>query len=75
MTKIDWNKYPPIPGFDSMKWKREAQAKIYEETKDMTWEEQRERLRQASEQAANRRKELAERRAAEASDELTEPAT
>jgi len=49
MTKIDWTKYPPIPGFDSMKWKYETQRKIYEETKDMTWEEQRERLRKSAE--------------------------
>ncbi|MCL2005448.1 MAG: hypothetical protein FWG73_04710 [Planctomycetaceae bacterium] len=65
MTKIDWSKYPVIPGFDSLKWKWETQRKIYEETKGMTWEEQRERLHQASEQAAVRRKALAERRAAE----------
>ena len=45
MTKIDWSKYPPIPGFDCVKMKREIQAQIYEETKNMTREEQRERLR------------------------------
>ena len=45
MTKIDWSQIKPIPGFDSLKWKREVQTKIYEETKDMTPEEQRERLR------------------------------
>ena len=49
MTKIDWNKFPPVPGFDSIKMKREIQAKIYEETKHMTPEERRERTRQASE--------------------------
>ena len=55
MTKIDWSKYPAIPGFDSLKWKCETQRKIYEETKDMTWEEQRERLRQASERMQKER--------------------
>ena len=66
MTKIDWSKYPVIPGFDSLKWKWETQKKIYEETKGMTWEEQRERLRRASERAALRRDALARSRAAEA---------
>ena len=46
MTKFDWSQIKPIPGFDSLKWKREVQAKIYEETKHMTPEEQRKRLRQ-----------------------------
>ena len=46
MTKLDMSKFKPIPGFDSLKWKREVQAKIYEETIHMTPEEQRERLRQ-----------------------------
>ena len=49
MTKIDWSKYPPVPGFDSIKMKREIQAKIYEETKHMTREEKREHTRKASE--------------------------
>ena len=49
MTKIDWSKYPPVPGFDSVRMKREIQAKIYEETKDMTWEEQREYIRKGAE--------------------------
>ena len=56
-TKIDWSKYPPIPGFDCVKMKREIQAKIFEETKHMTLEERRERSRQASERAALRRAE------------------
>jgi len=61
MTKIDWSKFPPIPGFDSMKWKRENQARIYEETKHMTPEERRERTRQASEKMrAERERFLAE---------------
>ena len=63
--KTDW--YPdPIPGFDALQTKWDIQAQIYEETKHMTPEEQRERLRQVSERAALRRKELVERRAAEA---------
>ena len=65
MTKLDLSQIKPIPGFDSLKWKRKIQAEIYEETKHLTPEEQRERLRQASERAAIRRKELAEQRAAE----------
>jgi hypothetical protein len=63
---IDWSKYPPIPGFDSMKWKDEVQAKIYEETKHMTWEEQREHTRKASEEFREmQRLRRAERQAAE----------
>jgi hypothetical protein len=49
MEKINWDKFPPIPGFDSVRMKREIQARIYEETKHMTPEEQREHTRQASE--------------------------
>ena len=64
MTKIDWEKFPPIPGFDCVRMKREIQAAIFEETKHMTLEERRERSRQASERAALRRKELAERQMA-----------
>jgi len=65
MTKIDWSKYPPVPGFDSIKMKREIQAKIYEETKHMTREEVREYYRQASEESALRRKARARQRATE----------
>jgi hypothetical protein len=39
--------------------KREIQAKIYEETKHMTREEKRERLRQSVERADERRAKLA----------------
>jgi len=68
MTEIDWSKYPPIPGFDSMKWKEETQRKIYEETKHMTWEEQRERLRKTAERFdEEQRLRRAARQAAEAS--------
>jgi len=49
-TKIDWSKYPPIPGFDCVKMKREIQAKIYERTKDMTSEEYLEYVRKRAEQ-------------------------
>ena len=67
MTKLKADWYPaPIPGFDALEWKWKIQAEIYEETKHMTLEEQRERRRQVSERAALRRKELAERRAADA---------
>jgi len=57
MTKLDLSQFKPIPGFDSLKWKREVQAKIYEETKDMTPEQRRERLRQAVEEGDARRAE------------------
>jgi len=67
MTKIDWSKYPPVPGFDSIRMKREIQAKIYEETKHMTREEVREYYRQASEESALRRKARAKHRATESS--------
>ena len=36
MPKIDWSQIKPIPGFDSLKWKREVHARIHEETKGMT---------------------------------------
>jgi len=49
MTKLDIFQIEPIPGFDSLQWKRERQAEIYEETKSMTPKEQRERLRKNSE--------------------------
>ena len=49
MPTLDLSKIKPIPGFDCVKMKREIQAKIYEETKHMTWEERREHTRQASE--------------------------
>ena len=64
MTKLDMSKFKPIPGFDSLKWKREVQAKIYEETKDMTPEQHREYLRQAVEQGKERRAERERRIAA-----------
>jgi len=47
MTKFNWN-IKPIPGFSCVKMKRDIQAKIYEETKNMTPEERREHTRQAS---------------------------
>jgi hypothetical protein len=49
MTTLDLSKIKPIPGFDCVEWKRERQAKIFEETKHMTLEERRERSRQANE--------------------------
>jgi len=59
MTTFDLSQFKPIPGFDSLKWKRENQAKIYEETKDMTREQIRERRRQAVERGEKRRAERA----------------
>jgi hypothetical protein len=66
MTKLntDWQQ-DIIPDFDVMKWKQETQAAILRETAGMSSEEICKYFRQASERAAIRRKELAERRAAE----------
>jgi len=50
MTKLDLSKIEPIPGFDSLKWKRERQAEIYRETEGMTREEVREYFRKGSEE-------------------------
>ena len=61
MPKIDWSQIKPIPGFDSLQWKREVQAKIYEETKNMTFAEQRERRRRIVEESDKRRAALATR--------------
>ena len=55
MSKIDWSQIKPIPGFDSLQWKRENQARIYEETKNMTSEQRRERERRASERIQKER--------------------
>ena len=50
MKRLEKDWYPePIPGFDALKTKWDIQAQIYEETKHMTPEEQRERTRQVSE--------------------------
>jgi hypothetical protein len=59
MTTFDLSQIKPIPGFDSLKWKREVQAKIYEETKHMTREQVREYYRQAVERGDKRRAERA----------------
>ena len=40
MNEDFWKRFPPIAGFDCMKMKQEIQAKIYEEIKDMSPEEQ-----------------------------------
>jgi len=50
-----------IPGFDVIKWKREIQAQIYEETKDMTSAEAIEYSRQAVLRGERRRAELAKK--------------
>lgn len=48
MTSINWNNYPPVPGFDSIRMKKEIQEKMYEETQGMTREEMREYLREGA---------------------------
>jgi len=50
MTKFDWSKYPPIPGFDSLKWKAERQAQILKETEGMTCTEYLEYVRKGAEE-------------------------
>jgi len=60
MTKLELSQIKPIPGFDSLKWKREIQEKIYEETKHMTPEQRRERERQAVERDIRWRAEYTE---------------
>ena len=51
MTKTELDKFiDNIPVFDCVALKRKIQAEIYEETKHMTREEQRERLRKSSEE-------------------------
>jgi hypothetical protein len=50
MTKLDLSQFKPIPGFNSLESKREIQAKIYEEIKDLTPKQRRECFRKASEE-------------------------
>ena len=50
MTKIDWKNFPVIPDFDVLEWKRETQAEILRETKDMTTAEILEYFRKGSEE-------------------------
>jgi len=63
MTKFDLSKIQPIPGFNSLKWKREVHAKIYRETEGMTPEAIREYFQKGAERCdadiAQRRAELA----------------
>jgi len=63
MTKPDI-----IPGFDVLKWKREIQMRIYQETKNMTGDEFLEYLRKGSEK---RREEYRLRQAEKALESLT----
>lgn len=63
MTLDDLKKIKPIPGFDCVKMKHDIQAKIYEETKDMTWEERRAYFKRGSEEF--HREMAAEKRAAQ----------
>ena len=59
MTKLDWNNFPVIPGFDALQTKTEIQAAILRETEGMTQEEVRKYFRQAAERAERRRAERA----------------
>jgi hypothetical protein len=48
MTALETFDTDIIPGFDVLKWKREIQEDIYQETKDMTSDEFLEYLRRGS---------------------------
>ena len=61
MVKLDLSKFKPIPGFDSLKWKRKIQAEILQETAGMTDEQISERLQQAAERTEQRRAEREKR--------------
>jgi hypothetical protein len=50
MTKFDWSKIKPIPGFNPQRWLRKVRTQIYNETKDMTPEQRLERERRISEE-------------------------
>jgi len=69
MTTLDLSAIKPIPGFDCVKMKREIQAQIYEETKNMTSEEYLEYIRKESgafrEEQRLRRAKLAESESAD----------
>jgi len=64
MTKIDWNQFKPIPGFDSLKMKAEIQAEILRETAGMTDVEVREYFYQASERMHKEREQYQAEQAA-----------
>jgi uncharacterized protein (UPF0332 family) len=68
MTKYNWN-IEPIPGFSCVQMKRDIQAKIYEETKDMTSEESLEYIRQGAERFWNRIKQLQSQKQTEGGNE------
>ena len=50
LTSDFWKQFEGVPRIDCVKMKHDIQAKIYEETKDMTWEERREYFRKGSEE-------------------------
>ena len=45
-----------IPGFDVLKWKREVQARIYQETKNMTSDELLEYIRKGNDKRREERR-------------------
>jgi hypothetical protein len=45
MNSDFWDRFPVIPGFDCLKMKHDIQAKIHEETKNMTQEQRMEYYR------------------------------
>ena len=50
MTKFDWSRIKPIPGFDSRKWLRKVRTQILRDTEGMTSEEVCEYFRKGSEE-------------------------
>jgi|GEM_PF-1616642 len=68
MTTLDLSTIKPIPGFDCVAMKREIQAAIYEETKDMTSEEYLEYIRKESKAFREEQRRYRAERAALAAD-------
>jgi hypothetical protein len=60
MTKLDLSQFQPIPGFSCIQMKRDIQAQIYEEIKDMTIEERLEHTRRGSERFREKCRQLEE---------------
>lgn len=63
MDENFWKRFPSIPGFDCVKMKHEIQAKIYEEIKDMSPEEQIAYFNRAGARFRKRYRQAAQRKA------------
>ena len=58
MTTLDLSQIKPLPGFDSLKWKRERQAQILKETKKMKPHEVLEYFRKGAERFDEEQRQL-----------------